>query len=101
MTGGSLQGKPTQSKKGSKREPYHKWASSPREEEKEEHTPEALKGDHHSPSSDDSLSPRRNKQRSNDSLQGEFRKIRALTYEGEVNTREKVEEWLLGMRKYF
>ena len=35
------------------------------------------------------------------SLQGEFRKIRALTYEGEVNTGEKDEEWLLGMSKYF
>ena len=60
-----------------------------------------MKGDHHSPSSDGSLSPCRKKQRSNDSLQGGFRKIRVLTYEGEVNTREKDEEWLLGMRKYF
>ena len=30
-----------------------------------------------------------------------FRKIRDPTYEGEMNTREKVEEWFLGMRKYF
>ena len=50
-------GKPTHSTNSSKREPCHKWASSPKEGEKEEHTPEALKGDHHSPSSDDSLSP--------------------------------------------
>ena len=66
--GGSPQGNPTQSTNRSKREPYHKWASIPREEEKEEHTLDALKGDHHSPSSDDSLSPQRKKQRSNDSL---------------------------------
>ena len=89
MTGGSPQGKPTQSTNSSKREPYHKWASIPREEGKEERTPEAPKGDHHSPSIEDSLSPHRKKQRSNDSIQGEFRKIRAPTYEGEVNTREK------------
>ena len=57
MMGGSPQGKPTQSTNRSKREPYHKRASSPREEEKEECTAEAPKGDHHSPSSDDSLSP--------------------------------------------
>ena len=48
-------------------------------EEKEEHTLEASKGDNHSLSTDDSLSPRRKKQRSNDSLQGEFKKIRAPT----------------------
>ena len=84
-----------------KREPYHKWASIPREGEKEQHTTEAPKGDHHSPSSDVSLSPRIKKQRSYDSLQGDFRKIRAPTYEGEVKTGEKDQEWLLGMRKYF
>ena len=98
--GGILQGNPTQSINSSKREPYPKWASNPRGEEKEEHTPEAPKGDHHSPSSDDSLSPQRNKQISDHSLQGEFQKIRALTYEGEVKTGEKAEEWLLGMSKY-
>ena len=91
MMGGIPQGKPTQSTSRSKREPYHKRSSSPREEEKEERTPEAPKGDHHSPSSDDSLSPRIKKQRSNDSLQGEFQKIRAPTYAGEVNIGEKVE----------
>ena len=69
MTGGIPQGKPTQSTNNSKREPYHKRANDPREEDKEEHTPEALKGDHRSPSNDDSLSPRRKKQISNDSLQ--------------------------------
>ena len=34
MMGGSLQGKPTQSTNRSKREPYHEWASNPREAEK-------------------------------------------------------------------
>ena len=101
MTRGILQGKPNRSTNRSKREPYHKRASSPREGEKEAHTPKAPKADHHNPSSDDSLSPQRKKQRSNDSLQGEFRKIRAPTYEGEVNTGEKAKEWLLGMNKYF
>ena len=57
MTRGSPEGKPTQSTNRSKRETYHKRANIPREEEKEERTPEAPKGDHHSPSSDDSLSP--------------------------------------------
>ena len=101
MTGGIPQGKPTQSTNSSKREPYHKRANNPREGENQVQTPEAPKGDHHSPSSDDSLSPRRKKQRSNDSLQGGFQKIRSLTYEGEVNTKENAKEWLLGMSKYF
>ena len=57
MMGGSLQGKPTHSTNSSKRKPYHKRASIPREGEKEERTLEALKGYHHYPSSDDSLSP--------------------------------------------
>ena len=100
MMGGSPQGKPTQSTNRSKREPYHEWASSPREAKKEG-TPEANKGDHHSPTGDDSLSLRRKRKRSDDNIQGEFRKIRAPTYEGEVNTRENDEEWLLGMSKYF
>ena len=34
-------------------------------------------------------------------FRGEFQKIRAPTYEGEVNMGEKVEEWLLGMSNYF
>ena len=55
------QGKPTQSTNSSKREPYHKQTSIPREGEKEERTPEAPKRDLHSPSSDDSLSPQRKK----------------------------------------
>ena len=39
---------------------YHERANNPREAKKEG-TPEATKGDHHSPSSDDSLSPQRKK----------------------------------------
>ena len=36
MTGGILEGKPTSFTNSSKREPYHKWVSSPREDKKEE-----------------------------------------------------------------
>ena len=68
MIGGIPQGKPTQSTNRSKREIYHKSVSIPREEEKEERTPEAPEGDHHSPSSDDALSPQRKKQRSDGNI---------------------------------
>ena len=84
MMGGILQGKPTHSTNRSKRELYHEQARIPREEEKEG-TLEATKGDHHNPASDDSFSPQKERQRSDDSLQGEFQRIRAPTYEGEVN----------------
>ena len=100
MARGILEGKSTQSTNRSKREPLHEWASSPREAEKEG-TPEATKGYHHSPACDDSLSQWRKRKNSDDKIQGEFRKIRALPYEGEVNMGEKVEEWLLRMSKYF
>ena len=91
MMVGSPQGKLTHSTNRFKKEPYHKQASIPIEEGKEEHTPEPdLEGDYHNPSSDESLSPCRKKQRSDDNLQGEFKKISAPTYEGEVNTGEKV-----------
>ena len=86
MTGGSLQGKPTQFANRSKREPYHERARNPREAEKEG-THEATKGDHYSPASDDSLSPCIKRKRNDEIIQGEFQKIRAPTYEGEVNTR--------------
>ena len=56
MMGGIPQGKPTHSTNISKREPYHERDGSPREA-KEKVTPKATKGDHHSPPSDDSLSP--------------------------------------------
>ena len=101
MMGGSPQGKPTHSTNRFKREPYHKWASIPREEGKKEHTHETPEREYHSPSNEDSISPCRKKQISDDNLQGDFRKIRSPTYEGEVNTGERAEEWLLGMSKYF
>ena len=69
MKGGSPQGKPTQSTNRSTKELYHEQASSPREVEKE-CTPEATKGDHQTPTSDDSISPRRNRKRSDDRIQG-------------------------------
>ena len=67
MVGGIPQGKPTQSTNRSKRELYHEWASNPREAERK-CIPEATKGDHHSPASDDSLYPWRKRQRSDDNL---------------------------------
>ena len=59
------------------------------QKKKEKHTPEPLEIYYHSISSDSSLSPCRKKQGNDENLQGEFRKIRSPTYEGEVNTREK------------
>ena len=70
MMGGSLQGKPTHSPNLFKKEPYPKWFSIPREDGKEEHTPEPLEREYHSTSSEDSLSLYRRKQRSDDNLQG-------------------------------
>ena len=100
MMGGSPQGKPTHSTNRFKKEFYHKWDINPREEGKEEHTPEPLEGDYHSLSSDKSLSPCRKKLRNDDNIQGEFRKIKSSTYEGEMNMGQKSKEWLLGMSKY-
>ena len=94
MTRGIPHGQPTHSTNKSKKYFYHKRASNP----KEEHTLEPLERDYHSISSDNSLSPCRKTQINDDNLQGEFRKIRAPTYEGEMNTEEKAEEWLLCMR---
>ena len=101
MMGGSPQGKPTHSTNRFKKEFYHKRVSSLRQEGKEENTPKSLERDCHSPSSDDSLFPCRKKLRNDYNLQGEFRKIKSPTYEGEMNIGKKVEEWILGMRKYF
>ena len=67
MTGGSPQGKPTLSTNGYKREPYHEQSSSPTEVKKEGN-PKETKGDHHSPTSDDSLSRQRKRQRNNDNI---------------------------------
>jgi hypothetical protein len=36
-----------------------------------------------------------------DSLQGELRKIKPPSFDGENKKGEDVEAWLLGMRKYF
>ena len=89
MMGEIPQGKPTQSTKNKfKKQFYHKWANIPREEGKEEHTPKPPERDYHNPSSDDSLSPSRKKRRNDDNLQGEFRKKKSPTYEGDMNTRE-------------
>ena len=63
--------------------------------------PEPPEERYHNPSSDNFISQCRKKQRSDENLEGEFRKIRAPSYEGEVNMGEKDEECLLGMRKYF
>ena len=101
MIGGSPHGKLTHSTNKSKKFFYRKQASIPKEEGKYEHTLEPSKIDYHSLSSDNSLSPSTKKQRNDDNRQGEFRKIRNPTYEGEMNTGEKDEEFLLGMRKYF
>ena len=78
MIGVIPQGKTTHSTNMSKKQLYHKWDSILREKGKEEHTHEIP----HNPSSDDSLSPCRNKHRNDDNFQGEFKKIKAPTYEG-------------------
>ena len=99
MMGGSPHGKPTHSTNKFKKEFCHKRDKNPKEEGKEEHTLEPPERYYHSHSSDNSLSPCRKKLSNDDNLQGEFRKIRAPTYEGKMNTREKAEEWILGMSK--
>ena len=88
----SPQGKPNHSTNRFKKEFCHKEGCSSGEEGKEEHTPEPTEGYYHTPSSDYSLSPCRKKQRNQDNLQGDFRKIKAPTYEGEMNIGEKDEE---------
>ena len=101
MTRGSGHGEPTHSTKKFKKYFYHKLSNIPKEEGKEEHTPKPPERDYHNISSDNSLSPCRKKHRNDENLQGEFRKIRAPTYEGEINIEQKTEEWLLCMTKYF
>ena len=96
MMGGSSHGKTTHSTNKFKKELYHKRATIPKEEGKEEHAPEPPERDYHSVSSDDSLSPCRKKQRNEDNLQGEFKKIKSPTYEREMNVGEKDEEWIIG-----
>ena len=101
MMGESPHGKPTHSTNKFKKEFYHKWTNNPKEEEKEEHTPKPTERDYHSISSDNPLYHYIKKQSNDDNLQGEFKKIKSQTYECDMNTEEKAEEWLLGMRKYF
>ena len=72
MMGGILHGQPTHSTDKFKKEFYHKHASSTKEEGKEEHTPEPPERDYRSLSSDNSLSPCRNKLRNDNNLQGEL-----------------------------
>ena len=97
----SPHGQPTHSNNKSKKHFYRKQAINPNKEGIEEHTHQPPERDYHSLSSDNSLSPCRKKQRNDDNLQREFKNIRDPTYEREMNTRERVEEWFLGMRKYF
>jgi hypothetical protein len=39
--------------------------------------------------------------KSYDEITGEFKKIKPPMFSGEIETREEVEAWLLGMKKYF
>ena len=86
----------------SKENCHHKRrTNSLREEGREENTLDFIDEEYQSSSSDGSPSPCKKRQKNDDNLQGEFRKIKAPTYEGETNTKEKDEECLLGMDKYF
>ena len=49
-------------------------------------------------SSSSSLVRKRNKK---DKFQGEYKKIKAPTFEGGMDFSDKYEEWLLEMKKYF
>ena len=40
-------------------------------------------------------------EKKDDILQGEFQKIKAPTFEGDLDDGEKEKQWLLGMSKYF
>jgi hypothetical protein len=42
-----------------------------------------------------------NKRKQFDHLEGEFKKIIPYTFNGESNTGEEVESWLLDIKKYF
>jgi hypothetical protein len=41
------------------------------------------------------------KRKQTDHLEGEFKKIKPTTFDGESRTREEVEAWLLDIKKYF
>ena len=101
LTGVNPHRKPTHSTNKFEENCHHKRTSSPREEGREKHTPDFIEEEYQSSSSDGSPSPCKKTQKNDDILQGEFRKIKAPNYEGEMNTEEKTEEFLLGMNKYF
>ena len=65
---GNPHGKHTHSTNMFKKEPYHERVSYLGEEREEEHAHEPLEGEYHIPSSNDSLSPCRKKQRNDDNL---------------------------------
>jgi hypothetical protein len=52
------------------------------------------------PSSEDKTIPER-KIKQTIPLEGEFKKIKPATFDGESSTREEVEAWLLDIKKYF
>ena len=100
MKGVNPHGQPTHSANISKEEYHHKIrTNSAKEEKKEEHTPDFPKNEHHNSSSEGSLSPCRKRQKNDGNLKGDSLKIKSQTYEGEMNTEEKDEEWILSMRK--
>ena len=64
---------------------------------------EMEKGDSSSegtPSAEDKTIPDR-KRKQVDHLEGEFKKIKPTTFDGESRIREEVEAWLLDIKKYF
>ena len=65
--------------------------------------PEAEKGDKSSegtPSAEDKTKIDR-KRKQVDHLEGEFKKIKPATFDGESRTGEEVETWLFDIKKYF
>ena len=72
MTGVNPHGHPTHSTNKSKGNYHRKQTSNPKEEGKEDHTPELPERYYHSLSSDNSHSPCRKRQKNDDNLQGEF-----------------------------
>ena len=93
---------PTHSTNKSKENYHHKIrTSSPKEEGGEEHTLDFIEEEYQISPSDVSLFPCKKRKKNDDILQGEFQKIKASNYEGEMNTKEEDEECLQAMNKYF
>ena len=87
MMGGNPHWQPTHSTNKSKEEYCPKRRiNSPKEEEKEEHTPKFSEKEYHSCSSEGSLSPCIKRHKNDDNLQVEFWKIKSPTYEGEMKS---------------